>query len=711
MSKARQIIFTVGSWLAVLGSLALTVFRYSDSLRRLLTAFRDVGLSVAYYFCKLFLGWKEMPFEATVLQLPDVDLQKFISIDLTELARRFKAFGPAFFDQKYFFAYNEWLSVFLRQLTIILMLLFMIIGLMIPVLSSVLFSEQDPSKRNVDTKPLQIFKRLTFKPYITVRSWLSDLRVYLREHFYFAFLCSAIWLVNLNVLTIAIEFIAFYFYFAASFSFLDVPGQILKLLIDLIIMFAGAPLIFWLVAGYVLFNKICLAIGYDKLWHNELKNRGFINTLNICVLISGSMGTGKTTLLTDMAISQAIMFRSIAYEKMQQHRYRLPNFTWANLEYSLSNMIKDGDLKTLASVRRWIGAKRKRFEEDPCAENCFGYDLEHFSKTYDDGLKISDVFNIVETYAQLYFIYTFGSSITVSNYSIREFCEVHDTGHMPQLITELFKCPSVPLEGGRYSKIIDFNILRPGKKVEPYDNNYGSFEFGVLAFSEFGKERGNSKENVGYKKTDETANPLNDKINEFLKMIRHPATVDFTPFCRVFSDEQRPESLGANDRDLFSLIWIAKKSELRLAMPGFFFRDILNDLALSLFKKYDRKSSACRSDNTLLGFIIKNVLSAYLRYSEGIYNTFGYNKLRLEVESGRMDGEAEVHEYYLSSKKVYSKTFSTDCFSEYFAEAILVCNKGLDDLPEYETEKPSAAEHNLQRSHFIRSLNENMKNN
>ena len=100
-----------------------------------------------------------------------------------------------------------------------------------------------------------------------------------------------------------------------------------------------------------------------------------------------------------------------------------------------------------------------------------------------------------------------------------------------------------------------------------------------------------------------------------------------------------------------------------------------------------------------------------MRYRERIYNIFGYNKLNIEVESGRMEGEVEAHEYFLASKKVYSRTFATDCFAEYFAVATLACGKGLEDLPEYASERPSAAEHKLQNSYFIRGLDENVKNN
>ena len=712
MTDKRRNVFKALTVAAVILSLALTAFRYSDAAGRLFTAFLDLGRSVAWYFLKLFLNVEEMPFDASVLNIPSVDIQKYIPFDLAELVRKWELLGTVLFRKECFYAYLSWLAVSFRQLLLLLMLLLMVAPLLYLILSTLLFSPQDPEKRNVDSKPLKVFKKLTFKPFFALKGWISDYRSFLLENKKCVVLLALIWIVNLNIATIVVEFVAFYFYFACEFSFLDIPGQLLKLLIDAIIMFSGAPLAFWLVVGFILFDKWRRAVGYDNLRHNELKNRGFINTLNLAVLICGSMGVSKTTALTDMVISQSIMFRDKALDKIQEFRYRFPNFPFSVLEGEVGLLMKQQKLKGPASVRRWVSEQENIYLQHPCLRNCFYYDVKSFSETYDDGLKISDCWDMISTYAQLYFIYSYGASITVSNYSIRECMELIENGHTPVWQTELFKRPSVPLDDtAHHSKIIDFDILRPGKKVIPENPNYGLFEFGVLAITEIGKERGNALENQELKKNSEIANPKNDKFNEFVKMIRHPATVDYYPFVRVFSDEQRPESLGSNDRDLYSLLWIESKEAQRLAMPGFLFGDILFDILSPMWKKFDLKKSINRSDNTLLGFIVINALSSFMRYRERIYNTFGYNRLRVEVESGRMDGEVEEHEYFLSSKKDYSRTFATDCFAEYFAVATLACDRGLDDLPEYETERPSAAEYELQNSYFIRNLSENSKRN
>ena len=63
------------------------------------------------------------------------------------------------------------------------------------------------------------------------------------------------------------------------------------------------------------------------------------------------------------------------------------------------------------------------------------------------------------------------------------------------------------------------------------------------------------------------------------------------------------------------------------------------------------------------------------------------------------------------SKKIYSKRFSTDCFSDFFTEKALRSPVGIDDLPEYSTEKATFDELSEQNSYFINDLLNGLKNN
>ena len=69
-----------------------------------------------------------------------------------------------------------------------------------------------------------------------------------------------------------------------------------------------------------------------------------------------------------------------------------------------------------------------------------------------------------------------------------------------------------------------------------------------------------------------------------------------------------------------------------------------------------------------------------------------------------MDGERTEHQYYLSSKKIYSDRFATDCFRGYFEKRNAGCGVGLDDYPAYATTRATMDELHRQNSYFIRDM-------
>lgn len=165
--------------------------------------------------------------------------------------------------------------------------------------------------------------------------------------------------------------------------------------------------------------------------------------------------------------------------------------------------------------------------------------------TADDGLSVQSVWDVLETYAQLYFIYTVESSIIISNLGIRTDGVLTDLGNFPLWNSELFRRKSGMMEElSGHSHILDFDMLRLGKKMIERNKKSNAFEFGVLIMTEVGKERGNMLETAEMKKSDEEANQKNDRFNEWMKMIRHSATVDNFPFVKVMMDEQRAMSLA-----------------------------------------------------------------------------------------------------------------------------------------------------------------------
>ena len=87
-----------------------------------------------------------------------------------------------------------------------------------------------------------------------------------------------------------------------------------------------------------------------------------------------------------------------------------------------------------------------------------------------------------------------------------------------------------------------------------------------------------------------------------------------------------------------------------------------------------------------------------------IYNRYGYSILKIEKERGTLDDKIERKKYFILNKKIYSKRFSTDCFSDYFNEIARNTKVGLRDYLEYMDERASVEELRLQNSYFMNSL-------
>ncbi len=511
------------------------------------------------------------------------------------------------------------------------------------------------------------------------------------------------WVFHFNLASIIADFLAYYFYFAVSFDLTTVYPQICRLFIDVQIPFKYFPYWSLLFVAWRLFQRWRRRIALSRLRHYEARNCGFINELPIVSITCGSMGKKKTTAITDMALSQEVMFRQKALEILQRNDMKFPHFPWICFERELRACMEYGTVYNLATVKAWVGLKRSRFLRHHNVKwQLYGYDVCRYGFTYDDALSVSSLFDVLETYAQAYFIYVMESSLLIANYSIRTDNQFIDQGNFPVWFTDFF--PQGHRRNSRHAHILDFDVLRLGKKVIENNPNAGSFEFGMVAITEIGKERGNNLELQEKKKKDEETNQKNDLFNAWLKMCRHSATVDNFPFIKVFTDEQRPESWGADARDLCDIVNIASSSKQKLAYPFYTIEDMIAEWSFNRFLSLYYDFRFRRGDNTLLVHILKSITAWIWKRNIKVYNTYGYNTLKIEKERGTMDGKVESKKYYIMNRKIYARRFSTDCFSDYFNDMARQSRVGLNDYREYVTEKASVDELLAQNSYFINGL-------
>ena len=680
---------------------ATSVFAFPYAFKRICECFRDFGTSVAYYFCKLF-GIGDV--HATINDLSEMPIYLPNGFPATwdEFQICWNRYWDIFFKRETISAY--WQNVGDVSLSFAYFLMFVPI-LMVGFYGCKHFLEKPNNDYNVDSKHLRRFKKLSDKTYRPAKAWLVGFVGFVKEHKSYYIIWACIFAYAFNFFAIAIEFVSYYLYFCMAFDFVHLYRQIYKLIVDLSVVFTKIPLWLWLVIGYGVICVLRKKIAYLRLNHFEMKNRGFINERSIVCFIVGTMGKGKTTMEIDMGLSTEAMFRDKAFELLLENDLRFPYFPWINFENALRDAMEKHAVYNLATCKRFVRSKQKNWERNKSQKKIFMYDFERYGLTSCDELCVKDIWQVLESYAQLYFIYIVQSSLIIGNLSTRTDNVIDDIGNFPIWNTDFFKRDARLIDAfSRHSHILDFDMLRLGKRLVEENERSDMFEFGVVTITEIGKERLNALELSDVKKSDKRANQKNDLFNYWLKMARHSATVDGYPFIKVFVDEQRPESWGADARELSEIVHIVARNDKKLAMPFFAIEELIYDFVFSRFVNLYKKYRYLRGDNTLSMYVLKSICTKIHSYYTGIYNRFSYISCDIALEAGVQDGKMALKKYYLATKKIYSKRFSTDCFSEFFTEKTLKSTFGLDDLVEFKTEKASFDEMLQENSYFFEDL-------
>ena len=458
----RNIVITVIISIAFLAFGAV----FWQSYLRFGEACRDLGLSVAYYFCELFGA--EYSFTPTVTEYSAV-LQWDILlpsdfVGFTDAAGKYFSLlisGENFAG--YWKNVANGLESTAKLLVVALpcvILLVIIVRAMYRKTNTKHNYRKTNTKHNYDTLPLRIFKWLARRTYQPVKRAVKSYFAFLRRYSWIVVCWALLWVFHLNLASVVIGFFAYYFYFVLSFDVANLYVQVCKLLIDLQIIFRRFP--WWSMAtvAWLIFNRWRKNIALNRLRHFEARNCGFINELPIVSMSCGSMGRKKTTLITDMVLSEEVMFRQKALQILQTNDMKLPHFPWIMFEDELRACMEHGTVYNLASVKTWVALKRSRYLRHRNATwQLYGYDIRRYGATFNDALRVQFLFDVLETYAMAYFIYVIQSSLIVANYSIRTDKRMLDNGNFPLWLTDFF--PKNRRTESRHAHILDFDVLRP----------------------------------------------------------------------------------------------------------------------------------------------------------------------------------------------------------------------------------------------------------
>lgn len=703
-----------------LGLIALG-FLFPNALPRLAEALKDLAFSLVYYVFEIISPgsspiapsvnvmplweWAESPWEPLTL----------FPYTWEEFKALWVKYWALFLEKENFFGYFDWLGNFCyyaARLGMVLLPLFLVV-----VFKLRGYTSCEPNRHKGKSKPLQRLEGFLFKRVYPTVAWIKDFCHFVMANKKYYSLWITLFLLYFNLLSIIAAFLAFYIYFAIAWDTKGIYMQLVKLLYDLTPMIRFFPGVVWFCIGAVVYNWICNSMAFARLYYYEGCNRSFLKKRGVVTTVYGVMGSGKTQLITSMALSAEIEMWDNAFEILLEKDLMFPNFPWQRLRDYLKVKIENRELVDIDAVKERIRALRRGFDyvinrgytpeswREFCKNNklrtdyTFGYDFEHYAYTYNDNLKVVHLFEAVEDYACAYLVYTVQTSLIFSNYSIRLDSILNDVGNMPLRDTDFFKRDSRLMDAySRQCHIINYDMLRLGKRMQ----REFKLSFGVYVITEIDKERKNSLELKETKRNDEECNQNNDLFNACLMMCRHAAVIANRVFIRIIADLQRPEAWGAGGRELGEVIYIAEKGELYPVLPfisPYWLMEGLFSWIKGKWGDFHAKYIHVRRDETLFSYVVNNVTNKVNKHYDKVNGQFGAFTLELEVQSGRMDGSPIKEKWRILTKKDRSARYKTDCLNSVF-DTYTPNTMHIDDFICYARGVGSLEENGLQNSYF-----------
>lgn len=693
-----------------IGLILLGVFCFQESFIRFAEAMRDFFLSIAGLFCKVFSIPLDFNAES-VCEMSSVALEGILPIDFASFIDKLKNFAVKLIDANNIVGYFHSLWVGGYVLFYIIM-----IGVPMAFIVWLLIGLSLSGKNNDcgrETKPLVLFKRFE-------RNVLAPATYYVKAFIDFvkdSTLWKTVWLIviafSLNLVTIIIEALAFYFTLLGGIDVSKLYIVVYKLFSDLS-MLARVPVFVWLIVLTVFILIWRRKEGYKRLQRRERLNKLFVETLCTFVIFFASMGAGKTLTMTDVLLSQQQKLRSDAREIMQEVDFAFPDFPWAVFENDMRKLIANHTFYSLESIDAYFSNCKvtgERYYDDDLFRKFYdkavskgkvkpilwGYDVEYYGAWHDNALKYESIFNSLRDYAQAYYIYSLGSSLVFSNYAVVTKDSIDDAGNFPLWVTDFFNVPTFDADNETMnSHIFDNDMFRLGKKFDENNKFKDLFEFGLLGYTEGDKERGNMLDTMELKKLVDEVNQKNDNFNATLKMSRHPATIRNRKFFFAYMDMQRKESINADLREIGDTAKIESVDSIKMLMPFFAIDELVYNLIVPGFAEKYYKFRHDRGDMNLTMYLMKKVVTWINNHYMRSYNTFGCKTEHLVVN------DEKTVEYYIMPKKIYSGVFSSDALASFFRMKASRSNLGINDVPTYKSDKASIEELEQLNSYFVR---------
>ncbi len=719
-----------------LGSIAFSIFRFEAVFGRVVQAFIDFGNSVAFYF--LYPFYLENLVTVTVTDFP-ADMVTLLPLTPEEFRVFLVRFKDLILDFDTWKAYTELivgkmgeiataLSPFLIPLLCLLLVLAIKYMLVDKPRKRKKGEPEPPKPKNPDelledSAALEWYKK-TIEAHVEkpisreVRAYVEFFRA---QRWYIRWAFIVVWGYNFNLLTVAVEALAWIFYVAMSTEYKTFFVQVAKLFCDLAVPWGFFP--WWAKAfiGFKIFDVWRRHVGLKKLLKCIEKDDQFLDKHPGALLVYGKQRSKKTSLLITLKMIYERRFRKKAIEKFKERDKQFPFFPWWHVE-QIVKRCRDREFKTLDDMAIFALAVKKTFEEKNeklfkikalILRQYYGFEVEHvieysklYNMSYNNGVYEISVFEALERYTQLYFIYSQPSPLDISTISIREDFTFKDHGYFPIFDGNPFRKAADSKKYSQYGHRMKFDIFRAGETFDEETRFDEAVEYGIGVCPEYAKERKNKNTRATQVKIGK-ANQNNDLFDLDTKLRGQIATIDYFDFWVWLFDDQRADSLNAENKDLTTGVLIKETSPAKVVMPGYAIEEMLCVIFTAIRDKvkYGIRNRK-RKKETLLVHLLDKLYIPYFRHCNRIENFFSVHTVKVKT-TDEMDGEVlgEREKLYIPKAFTYNERFATDSYRGFYRKKYKEAKRTLNKITQFKGLYPTDEEYDEMQSYLVNDLN------
>jgi hypothetical protein len=378
---------------------------YWESYLRLFQSFKYFWESLKVFF-NFDLGGSS---EASNVLPPNISeeiTEIALPSDITEAIYQFKVWTIALFNRDILLGY------LVQVITFVLNVLKYVVWLPDIIIVGMLLKQLTLSPRpdNVkgDSKLLKKYKSFETIIVSKVKYWIASAYDYWLHYKIFGALMVIILLLMYRVIPVGLDIISWFIILQRTMSFSGFPALLGSITFDIfIILYKYDNVLLIFVAAY-LFLKARKQRARAYLHRMQAYNEQVAANLPIATLVTGPIGSGKTMLVTSLAIDIEMQMRMKSLAIIKKYARMFPEFPWDNFEgyirFRTSTIVSRSDTEEKRLVNRAqiideLGIIFDGFIEqvqDGKSPSLFGYDYTTYPLQYFDGIKNVSVLDALE---------------------------------------------------------------------------------------------------------------------------------------------------------------------------------------------------------------------------------------------------------------------------------------------------------------------------